>query len=123
MYDIIHEIALHWKNENRHIRPFNKFDEYLLSPGHSHDIYNHIHIYYDQKQKSKACYIIKINEKHVETNFISKKYSAKKWCEILYKKLIKLMKKIYQPINYSFIKKSKKKTIKNKKTKTIKNKK
>jgi hypothetical protein len=50
MYDIIHNIALYWKNKKRDVRPYANFDEYFLSPGHSHDYYNHIHIFYDKKK-------------------------------------------------------------------------
>ena len=46
---IIHDIALCWKNNNKDVRPYAKFDEYFLSPYQTSDFYNHIHIFYDSK--------------------------------------------------------------------------
>ena len=118
MYDIIHDIALIWSKKNKDVRPYNKFNEYILSRGYHHDFYNHIHIFYDKYKKGK--YIIKINGKHIEEEYFSNKYSEKKWSELLYKKLIKGIKKVYK----SNICKYKNKTHKNKthKNKTHKNK-
>jgi len=124
MYDIIHNIALYWKNKKRDVRPYANFDEYFLSPSSSHDYYNHIHIFYDKKN-FKPAYVIKIQGNHVENGFFSKKYSSKQWSEKLFKKLIKKMKQIYNVSNKSIKNKSiKNKSIKNKsiRNKSIKNK-
>ena len=89
---IIHDIALCWKNNNKDVRPYAKFDEYFLSPYQTSDFYNHIHIFYDSKT-FKPGYSIKINNKHIEKKIITSKHSVKKWCDILLNKFEKLIKK------------------------------
>ena len=93
--NIVHDIALCWKNSNRDVRPYAKFDEYFLSPYQTTDFHNHIHIYYDSKTL-KPGYVMKVNGKHVEKTIISNKYSSKKWCKILLKKFTKEIKKKYK---------------------------
>ncbi len=92
MQNTVHDIALYWKNSNRNVRPYAKFDEYFLSPFQSDDFHNHIHIYYDSKTL-KPGYVIKINGKHIEKKIISNKYSSKKWFNILLKKMTEGFKK------------------------------
>jgi len=92
---IIHDIALCWKNNNKDVRPYAKFDEYFLSPYQTSDFYNHIHIFYDSKT-FKPGYSIKINNKHIEKKIITPNHSVKKWCDILSNKFEKLIKKKYK---------------------------
>ena len=92
---IIHDIALCWKNNNKDVRPYAKFEEYFLSPYQTSDFYNHIHIFYDSKTL-KPGYSIKINNKHIEKKIITSKHSVKKWCDILLNKFEKLIKKKYK---------------------------
>ena len=47
--NIVHDIALCWKNTSRDVRPYARFDEYFLSPYKTADFHNHIHIYYHSK--------------------------------------------------------------------------
>ena len=65
---IIHDIALCWKNNNKDVRPYAKFDEYFLAPYRNSDFYNHIHIFYDSKTL-KPGYSIKINNKTYSFTF------------------------------------------------------
>jgi hypothetical protein len=112
--NIVHDIALCWKNNNRDVRPYAKFDEYFLSPYQTTNFHDHIHIYYDSKTLNPG-YIIKINNKHTEKKFISNKYSSKKWCKILLEKLISRIKKTYKNTIHKF--KTKKNKTKKSKTK------
>jgi hypothetical protein len=72
------------------------------------------------KKNFKPGYVIKIQGNHVENGIFSKKYSSKRWSEIIFKKLINKMKQIYKIKNKSM----KNKSMKNKsmKNKSMKNK-
>jgi hypothetical protein len=120
---LVHDIALEWKTQKRQLIPYDNFDEYLLFPSYAHDMNNHIHIFYDindNTKKQRPGYIIKIKGKHLKKYYLSNKYSANKWCDIIYNRLIKCMKQKYKSIKYTFIN-CKGKTIKNQ-IKSIKNK-
>jgi hypothetical protein len=110
--NIVHDIALCWKNTSRDVRPYARFDEYFLSPYKTADFHNHIHIYYHSKT-FKPGYAIKINNKQIERKFISNKYSAKKWCKILLKKFLTGIKKTYKNTICNKLKTKKNKTLKN----------
>jgi hypothetical protein len=108
---IVHDIALCWKNTSRDVRPYARFDEYFLSPYSTSDFHNHIHIFYNSKT-FKPGYVIKVNGKHIEKKTISNKYSSKKWCKILLKKLTAGIKKIYKNTVCNKLKNKKNKTFK-----------